>query len=53
MKKLLLNDIFEILNFIEVDIKRGKKEKVNNDIRKKGLKVRDIGKSIYFRFGGK
>lgn len=53
VKKPLLNDILEALNFTEVDIKRGKKEKVNNDTRKKGLKVRDTGKSTYPRPGGK
>ena len=52
VKKPLLNDILEALNFTEVDIKRGKKEKENNDTRKKGLKVRDAGKSIYPRPGG-
>lgn len=53
VKKPLLNDILEALNFTEVDIKRGKKEKENKDTRKKGLKVRDAGKSIYPRPGGK
>lgn len=60
VKKPLLNDILEALNFTEADIKRGKKEKENNQTRKKGLKVRDAGngmlkggKSIYSRPGGK
>lgn len=60
VKKPLLNDILEALNFTEVDVKRGKKEKENNDVRKKGLKGRDegngmvkAGKSIYSRPGGK
>ena len=47
VKKPLLNDILEALNFTEVDIKRGKKEKENNDIRKKGLKVRDAGNGMF------
>jgi len=60
VKKPLLNDILEALNFTEVEVKRGKKEKDDNDTRKKGLKVRDAGngmvkagKSIYHRPGGK
>ena len=60
VKKPLLNDVLEALNFTEVDMKRGKKEKENNDIRRKDLKVKDAGngmfkggKSVYSRAGGK
>lgn len=58
VKKPLLNDILEALNFTEVDVERGEKKK--NNIRRKGLKARDAGngmfkagKSIYSRPGGK
>jgi len=39
VKRPLLNDILEILNFSEADIKRGGKEKRNSETRKKSLKA--------------
>lgn len=39
VKKPLLNDILDTLNFTEMDIKRGKSEKESNSTRKKSLKV--------------
>lgn len=60
VKKPLLHDILEALNFTEADIKRGKKEKENSVTRKKGLKVREAGnstfrsgKSVPSKFAGK
>lgn len=47
VKKPLLNDILEALNFSEADIKRGKREKENNVTMKKGLKARDAGNSTF------
>lgn len=49
VKKPLLNDILESLNFTEADIKRGKKEKGNDLTRKKSLKVRDAVKNTSLR----
>lgn len=38
VKKPLLNDILESLNFTELDIKRGERERGSNSTKKKGLK---------------
>lgn len=42
VKRPLLNDILEILNFSEVDLKRGRKEKVDAKTKKKNFKDRDV-----------
>lgn len=42
VKKPLLNDILESLNFTEVDIKRGETERGSNSTRQKGLKLSSV-----------
>lgn len=47
VKKPLLNDVLEALNFTEADIKRGKKERESNVTRKKGLKAKEAGNGAF------
>ena len=42
VKRPLLNDILDMLNFSEADLKRGRKEKVDAITKKKTLKDRDV-----------